>query len=62
MIKTMKKNYVKPEAMNVEMELSPVMTSVSGETGNAGVGDGNTGNNTPDLSGKNRGEWGNMWK
>ena len=62
MIKTMKKNYVKPEAMNVEMEFSPVMTSVSGETTGSGTGSGTAGNDTEDLSAGNRSEWGNIWK
>ena len=58
----MSKKYLKPDVVSVEIKSSPLMLTVSGETGNAGVGDGNAGNNTPDLSGKNRGEWGNMWK
>lgn len=58
----MSKKYLKPEVVSIEIKSSPLMLTVSGETGNAGVGDGNAGNNTPDLSGKNRGEWGNMWK
>ena len=58
----MSKKYLKPEVVSVEIKSSPLMLTVSGETGNTGVGDGNAGDNTPDLSGKNRGEWGNMWK
>lgn len=58
----MSKKYLKPDVVSVEIKSSPLMLTVSGETGNAGVGDGNAGDNTPDLSGKNRGEWGNMWK
>ena len=33
------------------------MTVVSGETGNVGTGEGNAGDETPDLSSGRRGEW-----
>ena len=62
MLEAMKKRYMAPEATNVELALSPVMTTVSGETGNVGTGDGTAGDNTPDLSAGNRGDWGNLWK
>ena len=62
MFEAMKKRYMAPEATNVELALSPVMTTVSGEQGNAGAGDGTVGDSTPDLSAGNRGEWGNLWK
>lgn len=61
MIKTMKKIYVTPEIVNVEMMAEPVMTAVSGETTGAGVGNGSAGSNTPNPSAGNRGDWGNLW-
>ena len=56
----MKKRYMAPEATNVELALSPVMTAISGEQDNAGIGDGPA--NGPDLSAGNRGGWGNIWE
>lgn len=60
MIEAMKKRYMAPEATNVELALSPVMTAISGEQSSAGTGDGSA--NGPDLSAGNRGGWGNLWK
>ena len=59
MYKAMKKKYVTPEAMDVEMALSPVMTAVSREQDSAGTGEGFA--NGPGLSAGNRGDWGNLW-
>ena len=56
----MKKRYMAPEATNVELALSPVMTAISGEQSSASTGDGSA--NGPDLSAGNRGGWGNLWK
>ena len=61
MFEAMKKRYMAPEATNVELALSPVMTTVSGEKGNASVGGGTAGDDTNDLSAGNRGDWGNLW-
>ena len=56
-----KKNF-KPEVVSVEFVSSPLMLIVSVETGGVGTGGGTAGDEHPDLAGKNRGEWGNMWK
>ena len=42
----------------VELETEPMMNVASTETGGAGVGNKPVGGNTPDLSGSNRGTWG----
>ena len=46
----------------VELETEPMMNVASTETGGAGVGNNPVGGNTPDLSGSNRGMWGDLWK
>lgn len=46
----------------VELETEPMMNVASTETGGAGVGNEPVGGNTPDLSGSNRGTWGDLWK
>lgn len=58
----MKKNYSTPEVVNVDLIVSPVMTTTSGEQGSAGIGSGSVGNETPDMSADKRGDWGNLWK
>ena len=58
----MKKNYLNPEFNVISLVSEPVMTVVSGETGNVGTGEGNAGDDTPDLSSGKRGEWGSLWK
>lgn len=58
----MKKIYKAPLTAEIQLAVSPVMTTISQEQTTAGVGNGTVGNNTPNLSDKNRGEWGNLWK
>ena len=57
----MKKEYKTPELTTVQLESEPVMSTTSAEQGSATVGNKPVGGNTPDLSGKHRGEWGNLW-
>ena len=57
----MREEYKSPVAESVLLEAEPVMITASAEQGNAGVGNKPVGGNTPDLSGKHRGEWGNLW-
>lgn len=58
----MKKRYEMPAINLVGLETEPMMNVASAETGGAGVGDKPVGGNTPDLSGSNRGVWGDLWK
>lgn len=58
----MKKEYTKPTTMSLSLETAPIMITVSAETGNAGVGNKPVGGNTPDLTKRDKGEWGNLWK
>lgn len=48
----MKKIYNAPLTVELQLAVSPVMTTVSQEQTTAGVGNGMVGNNTPDLSDK----------
>lgn len=57
----MKKNYVKPEFEAVEIEIESLMTTTSGEQGNAGTGEGSAGDETEDLVIGRRGTWGTLW-
>ena len=57
----MRKEYKTPELTTVQLESEPVMSTTSAEQGSANVGNKPVGGNTPDLSGKHRGEWGNLW-
>lgn len=57
----MKKEYKKPTVFAVQLETEPLMNSTSAEQGSANVGNKPVGGNTPDLSGKNRDEWGSVW-
>ena len=57
----MKREYKKPSAFAVQLETDVIMTTASAEQGSANVGNRPVGGNTPDLSGKHRGEWGNLW-
>ena len=57
----MKKEYKIPVVTAVQLETAPIMTTASAEQGSANVGNRPVGGNTPDLSGKHRGEWGNLW-
>lgn len=58
----LKKIYATPASVIVELETEPLMSVLSGETSGAGVGNGTTDENDPDLSRRHRGEWGNLWK
>ena len=58
----MKKEYEKPVAESILLEIESIMTTASAEQGNANVGNKPVGGNTPDLSGTSRGEWGNLWQ
>lgn len=57
----MKKEYKKPLALSVQLDSTPIMTTTSSEQGSANVGNKPVGGNTPDLSNRNRGVWGNLW-
>jgi hypothetical protein len=57
----MKKEYKKPLALSVQLDSAPIMTTTSSEQGSANVGNKPVGGNTPDLSNRNRGVWGNLW-
>lgn len=60
----MKKEYLKPALEVVELELATLFaasTTTEGETENAGTGDRPVGDDTPDLAGRRRGSWGDLW-
>ena len=57
----MKKQYVKPAIEAVEVEYETLMTTTSGETGEAGTGNGTVGDEVDGLSNGRRGGWGNLW-
>ena len=58
----MKKKYLTPKIRCTKILTSPLMLTASGNTGNTGVGEGSAGNNTPDLIGRDLGDWDNIWK
>lgn len=58
----MKKQYIKPAVEIVEIEQETLMLTASGEQTNAGTGSGTAGDDTPNLSNKHRGTWGNLWE
>ena len=58
----MRKEYKNPVVEPVLLEVEPIMTITSAETGSTGVGNKPVGGNTPDLSSGRRGEWGNLWQ
>ena len=58
----MKKQYVMPIIDIINIEHEALMLTVSGEQSNAGTGSGTVGNETPNLSNKRRGTWGNLWE
>ena len=58
----MRKEYISPVATVLLLETEPVMTTTSGETGGANVGNKPVGGNTPDLSSGHREGWGNIWQ
>ena len=57
----MKKQYVTPIIDIVEIEHEALMLTASSEQSNVGTGSGTAGNDTPDLSNRHRGTWGNLW-
>lgn len=57
----MKKTYLKPGANFVDIEIDAVMNVVSGETTGAGTGSGSS-DSEDEGAGRNRGEWGSLWK
>ena len=44
------------------LDTEPMMNTTSAETSGVNIGNKPVGGNTPDLSIRNRGEWGNLWK
>ncbi|MBR5592632.1 MAG: hypothetical protein IKW46_01035 [Bacteroidaceae bacterium] len=56
----MKKNYFTPTTMEIKI-IGPSMCITSGETTGSETGSGNVGDETPEVAGKHRGEWGNLW-
>lgn len=58
----MKKKYQAPETLEVELlTKASLMNIVVGSTTNAGTGSGSAGDEDPEVAGKHRGEWGNLW-
>ncbi len=58
----MRKKYKKPIVAAVMLDTEPMMNTTSAETDGVNIGNKPVGGNTPDLSIRNRGEWGNLWK
>ena len=58
----MRKEYKKPIVAAVMLDTEPMMNTTSAETGGVNIGNKPVGGNTPDLSIRNRGGWGNLWK
>ena len=58
----MRKEYKKPIVAAVMLDTEPMMNTTSAETSGVNIGNKLVGGNTPDLSIRNRGEWGNLWK
>ena len=61
-MKNMKKQYVTPIIDIVDIEPESLMLTVSSEQTNVGTGNDTAGNDTPDLSNRHRGSWGNLWE
>lgn len=57
----MKKEYMVPTIEVVEFASEILMNITSGESGQAATGSGTAGNETPDLVGRRRGSWGDLW-
>lgn len=57
----MKKRYSKPIVEIIALESENLMVILSCETGEVGTGEGEVGDETPDLVVERRGEWGNLW-
>ena len=60
--RTMKKNYQTPATQEVELLTNAsLMNIVEGSTTGAGTDEGSAGDEDPEVAGKSRGEWGNLW-
>jgi hypothetical protein len=58
----MKKTYRTPVTHEVELLTNvSLMNIVEGSTTGAGTGEGSAGDEDPEVAGKSRGEWGNLW-
>ena len=58
----MKKNYSTPTTEEVQLLTNAsLMNIVEGSTTGAGTGSGSAGDEDPEVAGKSRGEWGNLW-
>lgn len=58
----MKKKYQAPETLEVELLTeASLMNIVVGSSTGAGTGSGSAGDEDPEVAGKRRGEWGNLW-
>ena len=58
-----RKQYISPSVQSVDLDTSELMLTVSGESTDAGVGDGNVGDETPDLVSKHNGaHWNHSWE
>ncbi|MBO7193210.1 MAG: hypothetical protein J6V47_02880 [Bacteroidaceae bacterium] len=56
------KKYLAPETLEVELlTKASLMNIVVGSTTGAGTGSGSAGDEDPEVAGKHRGEWGNLW-
>lgn len=55
----MKKNYIAPEIMVVEMELETIVAESSVAVG---INDGEKGDEKEDFVSGHRGVWGNLWE
>ena len=59
----MRKNYQTPATQEVELLTNAsLMNIVEGSTTGAGTGEGSAGDEDPEVAGKSRGEWGNLWQ
>lgn len=58
----MRKKYVSPNSMEIKLMIEPIMNITSTEQGSAGTGSGSAGDEDPEVAGKHRGNWGNLWK
>lgn len=60
-----KKKYVTPCMALIELECSSIIAyssgAVEGETDEVGTGNGSADDSDPDLAGRYRGVWGNLW-
>ena len=58
----MKKNYQTPSTEEVQLLTNAsLMNIVEGSTTGAGTGEGSAGDEDPEVAGKSRGEWGDLW-